>query len=99
MSGLAAEKIPETQSVIQYWICQPVSARSENHTYYIEGKFYTIIAYCHDYKTAKGILGNNQERGIAEVEVFDYEETMRLAHKENFEFLGWKIQPKIKAPI
>jgi len=96
MSGLAAEKLPETQSVIQYWICQPVIARRESHTYFIDGQFYTVIAYCKDYKTAIDMLGKNQERGIAEVEVLTMMRLKDLLIKNFLKFFAGKSEQKEK---
>jgi hypothetical protein len=102
MSVAMVEKNPESeelpaQSVIQYWICQPVDQfRQGQHVYEIQGRKYVVIAYCPEKDIAVGMCC--KDRRIARMQVNDYKESDRLAHKKDWTFLAWLLSCKPKRP-
>ncbi len=83
------------KTIIQFWICQPVDQfRQGQHVYEISGKKYVVIAYCSEKRIAFGMC--SQDRIVAKMEVHDYHEADRLAHKKNWTFSAWILPYKSK---
>lgn len=89
MSQAAVKLEPETVTVTQFWLMQKVEPRQEQHTYEINGEFFCVLAYCNSLKDARCMRGRREHVYVAEVEIPDYDDSIRIAHKKEYFVKKW----------
>lgn len=89
------EEDVKPQTITQYWICEKTDKfRKGAHVYKMNGETYVVSAYCSERKIAIGMCFCNKM--IAIIEVHNYTQDLRLAHKKNWTFLAWILPYKRK---
>jgi len=75
----------------QYWVLSETTGSLKEHVYKIGKKFFQVVAYCDEIKYAYGFCGTSGKKVVFEVQISDYDESMRMAHKKNFTVISRHI--------